>query len=75
MCQIVYPISYLLFCLELQDRNCNTLSLDEFKAIAAKCGIAGDQVSHLLQFLHLRIGIIQYFDVDGIRHTLDIILS
>ena len=65
---IQYPISYLLFCLELQDRNCNTLSLDDFKAMAAKCGIAGDQVSHLLQFLHLRIGIIQYFDVDGVRH-------
>jgi hypothetical protein len=28
----------------------------------------GDQVSHLLQFLHLRIGIIQYYDVDGLRH-------
>ena len=65
---IEYPISYLLFCLELQDCNCNTLSLDDFKAIATKCGIAGDQVSHLLQFLHLRIGIIQYFDVDGVRH-------
>ena len=65
---IQYPISYLLFCLELQDRNCNTLNLDDFKAMAAKCGIVGDQVSHLLQFLHLRIGIIQYFDVDGVRH-------
>ena len=66
---IQYPISYLLFCLELQDRNCNTLSLDDFKAMAANCGIVGDQVSHLLQFLHLRIGIIQYFDVDGVRHN------
>ena len=65
---IQYPTSYLLFCLELQDRNCNTLNLDDFKAMAAKCGIVGDQVSHLLQFLHLRIGIIQYFDVDGVRH-------
>ena len=28
----------------------------------------GDQVSHLLEFLHLRIGVIQYYDVDGLRH-------
>ena len=36
--------------------------------MAAKYGIVGEQVSHLLQFLHLRIGVIQYHDVDGLRH-------
>lgn len=65
---IEYPITYLLFCLELQNWKCSVLSLDEFKAIATKYGIMGDQVSHLLQFLYLRIGVIQYYDVDGLRH-------
>ena len=57
---IEYPISYLLFCLELQNLKCSILSLDECKVMAAKYGIAGDQVSNLLQFLHLRLGVIQY---------------
>ena len=64
-----YRISYLLFCLELQNLKCSVLSLDECRAMAAKFGIVGDQqVSHLLQFLHLRLGVIQYFDVPGLRH-------
>ena len=65
---IEYPMSYLLFCLELENIKCSVLSLDECTSIAAKYGIVGDQVSHLLQFLHLRVGIIQYFDEDGLRH-------
>ena len=66
---IEYPVDYLLFCLELQNLSRNVLSLDECKDIAAKYGIKGDQqVSRLLQFLHLRIGVIRYFDKDGVRH-------
>ena len=65
---IEYPITYLLFCLELQNLKRSVLSLDECKVMAAKYGIVGDQVSHLLQFLHFRIGVIQYHDVDGLRH-------
>ena len=65
---IEYPIRYLLFCLELQNLKCSVLSLDECKVMAAKCGIEEDQLVHLLQFLHLRIGVIRYFDKDGVRH-------
>ena len=65
---IEYPIAYLFFCLELQNLKRSVLTLDECKDMAAKYGIEGDQVSHLLQFLHLRIGVIQYHDVDGLRH-------
>jgi GTPase SAR1 family protein len=65
---IEYLITYLLFCLELQKLKCSVLSLEEFRAMAARYGIVGHQVSHLLQFLHLRIGVIQYYDVDGLRH-------
>ena len=65
---IEYPISYLLFCLELQSLKCSILNLDECKVMAAKYDIVGDQVSNLLQFLHLRLGVIQYFDEDGLRH-------
>ena len=36
--------------------------------MAGKYGIEENQLVHLLQFLHLRIGIIRYFDKDGVRH-------
>ena len=65
---IEYPITYLLFCLELQNVKRSVLTLDECKVMAAKYGIVGDQVSHLLQFLHLRIGVIHYYNEDGLRH-------
>ena len=65
---IEYPITYLLFSLELQNLKRSVLSIDKCEVMAAKYGIVGDQVSHLLQFLHLRIGVIQYHDVDGLRH-------
>ena len=64
---IDYPIQYLLFCLDLQDVKKTILSLDEFKALAAKYNIVGEQIFPLLQFLHLRVGVIRYFDVDGLR--------
>ena len=67
---IEYPIAYLLFCLELQNLKRSILTLDECKDMAARYGIENDQVSHLLQFLHLRIGVIQYHDVDGLRHII-----
>ena len=65
---IEYPITYLLFCLELQNLKHSVLSFHECEVMAAKYGIVGNKVSHLLQFLHLRIGVIQYHDVDGLRH-------
>ena len=65
---IEYPISYLLFCLDLQNMKQNILTLDECKDLAAKHGIEGDQVSHLLHFLHIRIGVIRYFDIEGLKH-------
>ena len=54
---IEYPLRYLLFCLELQNMKATILTL-ECKVMAAKFGIQEDQLLHLLQFLHLRIGVI-----------------
>ena len=67
---IEYPISYLLFCLNLQNIKESILTLDECKVLAAQHGIEGDQVSHLLRFLHIRIGVIRYFDIEGLKHII-----
>ena len=67
---IEYPISYLLFCLDLQNMKQNILTLDECKDLAAQHGIEGDQVSHLLRFLHIRIGVIRYFDIEDLNHII-----
>ena len=63
---IQFPVSYLLFALELQHEKRSVLSFDECKGIAAKYGIVGDRVSDLLQFLHFRVGVIQYFKFEGL---------
>ena len=68
---IEYPISYLLFCLDLQNlKDESILTLDECRELAARYGIEGDQVLHLLRFLHIRIGIIRHFNVEGLEHII-----
>ena len=62
-----YPVSYLLLCLDLQNVKKSIITLDEFKILAANHGIERDEVFHLLHFLHLRIGIVRYYDVDDLR--------
>ena len=64
---IEYPTSYLLLCLDLQNEKRNILTMGDFRALASRHGIEGDDVFHLLQFLHLRIGIVRYYNVDGLR--------
>ncbi len=66
---IHYPINYLLFCLDLQNVKDNVIFLEDFKERARAFGIEGsDEVSKLLHFLCNRIGIIQYFDKEGVKH-------
>ena len=64
---VTYPLSYLLFCLELQNDQRSVLTLEECKAMAAKYKIAGEQVFHLLYFLHHRIGIIHLIHIEGVK--------
>ena len=63
---VLYPVSYLLSCLELQSIKDTVISMDQFKQLVSKFNITSDQVNHLLQFLHFRIGIIQHYDVDNL---------
>ncbi len=63
---IEYPVSYLLFCLELQNINETVISISRCKTLAAKFYIDETELKSLLDFLHFRVGIIQYYDVEGI---------
>ena len=63
---VLYPVSYLLFCLELQNMKAAIISIAKFRQLASKFSITSSQISHLLHFLHFRIGIIQYYDVDNL---------
>jgi len=63
---VVYPVSYLLCCLELQNIKATVISINNFRRLASNFGIAPIQINHLLQFLHFRIGIIQHYDVDNL---------
>ena len=64
---VLYPVSYLLSCLELQSIKDTVISMNKFMKLASKFNICtSNQVNHLLQFLHFRIGIIQHYDVDNL---------
>ena len=64
--KVVYPVGYLLFCLELQNIKAAVMSIESFTQLASKFGITSNQISHLLHFLHFRIGIIQHYDVKNL---------
>ena len=68
MFSVEYPIQYLLFSLELAGIKQNVLRLDECKTLAGKFGIDENQLNDLLEFLHMRVGIIRYFHKEGIQH-------
>ena len=64
---VLYPVSFLLFCLELQNIKAAVISNARFKQLASKFGITTlKQINRLLHFLHFRIGIIQYYDIDSL---------
>ena len=66
---IDYPLGYLLFSLELQHCKDSVLYRKECEEIAAKFQITGDEeVTKMLKTLHHRIGIIQYYNIDGLKH-------
>ena len=65
-----YPIKFLLVCLDLQSVKENIISLSDFKILAGNHDVWGDEVFLLLKFLHYRVGIIRYYDVDGLRDVI-----
>ncbi len=64
--EVEYPVSYLLFCLELQNINETVISISRCKTLAENFYIDETEIKSLLNFLHFRVGIIQYYDVEGI---------
>ena len=63
---VLYPVSFLLFCLELQNVQAVVIPIVEFRQLALKFSITAERINHLLHFLHFRIGIIQYYDIDSL---------
>ncbi len=67
---IEYPVSYLLFCLELHSIHETVLSMDRCKKLAAKFYIEEKEMGSLLHFLHFRVGIIQHYDIEGLSDVI-----
>ena len=64
---VLYPVSFLLFCLKLESIKAAVISIGKFRELASKFGITTSrQIDSLLHFLHFRIGIIQYYDIDNL---------
>ena len=62
---VEYPISYLQCSLDLQSIQKSIISLDECQPLAEKYGIKN--LKHFLKFLHLRLGTIRYFPIEGLE--------
>ena len=66
--KIPYPMGYLLFSLELRHCKDDVLKRTVCNEIAAKFQIKGNkEVTKMLKFLH-KIGIIQYYDTNDLKH-------
>ena len=68
---VEYPVNYLLFMFELKSTPAKVIKYEDCKKIAQKYEIEDKEVPIVLKILHLRMGVIQYFDVDILK---DIIL-
>ena len=59
--RIQFPLSYLLASLDLEASHQPFIRRQEFARDVLQYGIESDDIDHLLQFLHSRIGQIRYF--------------
>ena len=67
--KIEYPLGYLLFSLELRHCKDDVLTRKKCVEIAEKFRITdNEEVDKMLTFLHHRIGIIQYYNTDDLKH-------
>ena len=67
---VPFPITYLMFCLDLRARKECILTLEEIRQMAKVYKIIDNEVFELLKFLHSRIGIIQYFNVEYLNNII-----
>ena len=69
--KVPYPLGYLLFSLELQLCKDDVVNRTKCEEIAGKFQIRGNkEVTEMLKFLHHRIGIIQYYDTEDLKHLI-----
>ena len=68
--RIQFPLSYLLASLHLQNQSQPFITRSEIVREVTQYGIEEDDVDHLLQFLHTRIGQIRHFPVGEIREII-----
>ena len=66
--KVPYPVRYIVFALNLPNIKDNVLTLQECKKIANQFYIEDKDVPHLLDFLHSKTGILQWFNVKHLRN-------
>ena len=65
---IKYRLGYLLFYLEVQGLKDSVIDLDKCRLMAARYGITGNAaLFKLLQFLHIRMGVIRHYNTEGLE--------
>ena len=68
--RIQFPLSYLLASLHLQDSSKPFIKRSDFAKDVLQYGIEEEDIDHLLQFLHTRIGQIRHFPLEEIKEII-----
>ena len=68
--RIRFPLSYLLASLHLQDSSKPFIKRSDFARDVLQYGIEEEDIDHLLQFLHTRIGQIRHFPLEEIKEII-----
>ncbi len=67
---ILFPLSYLLACLELQTFSRPFISRSEFLKAVSQYGLKEMDIDHCLRFLHDRVGVLRFFPFGDLKDVI-----
>ncbi len=67
---ILFPLSYLLACLELQTYSRPFIRRSEFLKAVSQYGLKEMDIDHCLRFLHDRVGVLRFFPFGDLKDVI-----
>ena len=70
------PVSWLIFSLTIRQHTDRVLSYEQCFEVARQCGIATrEELNETLRFLHTKVGLIRYFQGEGLEDLQRIVIT
>ncbi len=67
---ILFPLSYLLACLELQTYSRPFIRRSDFLEAVSQYGLKETDIDHCLRFLHDRVGVLRFFPFGNLKDVI-----